>query len=86
MPRNEPLVNAIQLSPLHDHEEFSEVETEVVCACEDESDEPPVGRIKKELHLDLNRPLKHALRSVFKNGGKVVLAFPGSLIAQVSYH
>ena len=38
MPRNEPLVNAIELSPLHDHEEFTEVETEVVCTCNDESD------------------------------------------------
>ena len=50
------------------------------------SGDDEVDHIKKELQFDLNHPLKHALRSVFKNGGKVLLAFPGSSIAQVSYH
>ena len=82
MPRKEFLVNAIQLSPLaKDNRDQREI-PEVVCAGEDD----PVGisRIKKELHFEPNRPLEFALRSVFKHGGKIVLAFPDSSITKVS--
>ena len=79
LPKNELLVNAIQLSP-DDQQEFPEA----VSSGENDSDR--IGRIKEELHLNLDCPLRHALRSVFKNGGKVLLAFPGSSVAQVSRH
>ena len=94
MPPNEPLVNAIQLSPaIKNHREFPEP----VSACHSNSGDSiedeevhikrddGVDHIKKELQFDLNRPLKHALKSVFNHGGKVILAFPGSSILQVSH-
>ena len=78
MPLNEPLVNAIQLQPAvtmkDDQQNFK------ISRKDNETD--PVFN---ELEFDLNRPLKYFLKSVFKNGGKVVLAFPDSSVGQVSH-
>ena len=73
MPPNEPLVNAIQLKRAVKNDKENQ-------SCKDDE----MDRIINDLKFDLNRPLKHFLQSVFKKGGRVVLAFPGSSYAQVS--
>ena len=91
IPKNEPLVNAIELStprvkPNCDQRESRLISTrKAVEANASEDNSPGVDPFIKELELDLNRPLSHALSSVFKNGGKVVLAFPDSSYIQVSH-
>jgi len=67
---NEPLVYAVQLQPPN-HQK----------PCKDDE----MDQITQEVEFDLNRPLKYFLQSVFKNGGKVVLAFPDSSYGQVSH-
>ena len=86
IPKNEPLVNAIQLSlrPVQSNQRESatrqaEERNGYIDKC------PDVPGIIHELEMDLNRPLKYALGSIFKNGGKVVLTFPGASHVQVSH-
>ena len=76
MPPNEPLVNAIQLKRA-----VKDDKVESGNSCKDDE----MDRTIKKLEFDLNRPLKHFLERVFKNGGRVVLAFPGSSYEQVSH-
>ena len=44
-----------------------------------------IKEVEKEIQFDFKKPLQHALKSVFDHGGKVVLAFPDSTHAQVSW-
>ena len=86
IPKNEPLVNAIQLSlrPLKSNQRQSATrQAEERNGCIGKS--PDVSHMIQELEIDLNRPLKYALGSIFNNGGKVVLTFPGASHAQVSH-
>ena len=85
IPKSEPLVNAIQLSlRVKDNQQESATgQAGERNGCVGKS--PDVPRIKGELELDLNRPLKHALGSIFKHGGKVLLTFPGVSYLQVSH-
>ena len=81
IPKNEPLVNAIQLSlrPLKSNQRVSATrqrQAEERNGCIGKS--PDVPGIIHELEMDLNRPLKYALGSIFNNGGKMVLTFPGA--------
>ena len=85
IPKNEPLVNGIQLSlRVKDNQQESATrQAEKRNGCVGKS--PDVSLMKRELELDLNRPLKHALGNIFKNGGKVLLTFPGVSYLQVSH-
>ena len=83
IPPYEPLIPAIQLAKgLHNQER--DIKTEWM---KEEKEKDPKGSgvdpFIKDLKLDLDRPLKHALRSIFNHDGKVVLAFPGSSYIQV---
>ena len=83
IPKNEALVNAIQLS-LRPRVKSNQRESATRQA-EERSSCPDVPHMIHELEIDLNRPLKYALESIFKNGAKVVLTFPGASHAQVSH-
>ena len=85
--KNEPLVNAIQLS-LRPRANSNQRESETRQAEERNgciAKSPDVPHIIQELEMDLNRPLKYALGNIFKSGGKVVLTFPGASYVQVSH-
>ena len=82
IPKNEALVNAIQLSPKEKNEHGGYGQTAAGKA--EKGKDPGVEPVVEELEFDLDRPLKHALNNVFNNGGKVLLAFPGSSYKQVS--
>jgi len=43
------------------------------------------NKISNELEFDMNRPLKHTLKSVFDKGGKMMLTFPTASQFQVSF-
>ena len=86
MPKNEPLVNAIQLAAAPGAVKKNQRESRLIATRKtEEENSPGIDPFIKELELDLNRPLKDALSSIFKHGGKVVLAFPDSSYAQVSH-
>ncbi|XP_065890722.1 uncharacterized protein [Dysidea avara] len=41
------------------------------------------NKMSKELEFDINRPLKHALKSIFDKGGKMMLTFPTASQSQM---
>ena len=93
IPTYEPLITAIQLAScklLHNQERDIQTEwmkpKDAKRMKKEKGKYPKSGGVDpfiKDLKLDLDRPLKHALRSIFQHNGKVVLAFPGSSYKQV---
>ena len=78
-----PLVKAIQISPKGLHNEEGDRQTVWRKAEKRKDQDSGVEQFIKEPKLNLDRPVRHALRSIFKHGGKVVLTFPGSSYMQV---